>query len=144
INRTAEDVYRAWHDLENLPRFMSHLRSVRKDGNRSRWVAKAPAGMSAEWDAQIVNDKPGRLIAWRSLEGSEVRTAGSVHFNPTRDGRGTEVLVELKYDPPGGKLGTWLAWLFGEEPGRQVREDLQRFKEMMESGQGAARATASV
>jgi uncharacterized membrane protein len=117
---------------------MSHLKSVQKEGSRSHWVAKAPAGLSAEWDAEIVNDKPGRLIAWRSLEGSEVRTAGSVHFNPTPDGRGAEVLVELKYDPPGGKLGTWLAWLFGEDPGRQIREDLERFKGMMEGGEASA------
>jgi uncharacterized membrane protein len=138
INSPPDEVYRVWRDLENLPRFMSHLKLVTKEGNRSYWVAKAPAGMSAEWDAEIVNDKPGRLIAWRSLEGSEVRTAGSVHFNPTPDGRGTEVLVELKYDPPGGKLGTWLAWLFGEEPGLQIRDDLKRFKEMMEAGRAAA------
>jgi len=138
IDRPPEEVYRVWHDLENLPRFMSHLKSVKKEGNRSHWVAKAPAGMSVEWDAEIVNDKPGRLIAWRSLEGSKVRTAGSVHFNPAPDGRGTEVLVELKYDPPGGKLGTWLAWLFGEDTGRQIREDLERFKGMMESGEASA------
>jgi uncharacterized membrane protein len=137
INRPPEEVYRVWHDLENLPRFMSHLKSVKQEGNRSHWVAKAPAGMSVEWDAEIVNDKPGRLIAWRSLEGSEVRTAGSVHFNPAPDGRGTEALVELKYDPPGGKLGSWLAWVFGEEPSLQIRDDLNRFKEMMEGGEAS-------
>jgi uncharacterized membrane protein len=138
IDRPTDELYRVWHDFENLPHFMSHLKSVKTEGNRSHWVAKAPAGLSAEWDAEIVNDRPGRLIAWRSLEGSEVATAGSVHFTSAPGGRGTEVLVELKYDPPGGKAGSWLARLFGEEPSLQIQDDLQRFKVMMEGGQTAA------
>ena len=116
---------------------MQHLKSVTTEGLRSRWTAKAPAGMSVEWDAEIINDRPNRLIAWRSLEGSCVSTAGSVHFTPAPDGRGTEVLVELKYDPPAGKLGSWLASLFGEEPGRQIGDDLRRFKQLMEAGDAA-------
>src|SRR5438093_1363742 len=96
-------------------------------------VKRGPAGLKVEWDAEIINEEPNRLIAWRSLEGSQVSTAGSVQFNPAPGGRGTEVVVTLKYDPPGGKLGSWLAWLFGEEPSLQVRDDLRRFKQLAEA-----------
>src|SRR5262245_43497596 len=119
VNRPASEVYRVWRDLEGLPRFMSHLVSVKAEDSRSHWVARAPAGMQVEWDAEIVNDEPGRLLAWRSLEGSQIATAGTVHFRQAPGGRGTEVHVTLKYDPPGGKLGSWLAWLFGQEPSQQ-------------------------
>jgi uncharacterized membrane protein len=141
INRPVEDLYRYWRNLESLPRVMSHLESVTANGNRSHWVAKGPAGMSVEWEAEIINEEPDRLIAWRSLEGSQVSTAGSVQFSPLGFDRGTEVRVSLKYDPPAGKLGSWLAWLFGEDPDQQIREDLRRFKQQMESGEGAALAS---
>jgi len=140
IDRPPEELYRRWRDFENLPQFMSHLVSVKTDGRRSHWVAHGPAGMKVEWDAEIINEEPNRLIAWRSLEGSQVSTAGSVHFRPAPGGRGTEVVVSLKYDPPGGKLGSWLAWLFGEEPTLQVRDDLRRFKQLVETGAVATAA----
>jgi uncharacterized membrane protein len=137
IQKPAKDLYAHWRDFDNLPRFMQHLVSVQVDGLRSHWVAHAPAGMTVEWDAEIVTDEPGRLIAWRSLSGSQIATAGSVHFTPLSHDRGTEVRVTLKYDPPGGQLGSWLAWAFGEEPGQQIREDLRRFKQWMETGEFA-------
>lgn len=137
IHRSAPDLYAQWRDFENLPHFMSHLVSIETDGNRSHWVARAPAGLTAEWDAETVADEPNRLIAWRSLSGSQIATAGSVHFTTLPQGRGTEVRVTLKYDPPGGSLGSWLAWAFGEEPGQQIREDLRRFKQWMEAGEFA-------
>lgn len=135
VNRPADELYRRWRDFESLPRFMRHLVSVKVDGNRSHWVARGPAGSTVEWDAEIVNEEPGRLIAWRSLAGSTVATAGSVRFVAAPARRGAEVHVELKYDPPAGRLGSWLAWLFGEEPGQQVQEDLRRFKQLMEAGE---------
>jgi uncharacterized membrane protein len=135
INRPAADIYRFWRNLSNLPRVMRHLETVRVDGERSHWVAHGPLGHRVEWDAEIINDRPNELIAWRSLEGSEVATAGSVHFRPAPGGRGTEVHVSLKYDPPLGKLGSWGAWLLGEEPSLQVREDLLRLKQLMEAGE---------
>jgi uncharacterized membrane protein len=134
VNRSPEELYRFWRNLENLPRVMSHLQRVENRGNkRSRWVARAPMGLSAEWDAEIITENPSEAIGWRSLPDSQVATAGSVHF--TRAPGGTAVRVVLKYDPPGGKLGAWLAWLFGEDPGRQIDEDLRRFRQMMESGE---------
>jgi len=136
VERPAPGLYRFWRNLENLGQFMSHLESVKETGNnRSHWVAYGPLGYRAEWDAEIFNERPNELIAWRSLEGSTVDTAGSVHFKPAPQGRGTEVSVTLKYDPPAGKAGNLAAWLFGESPQQTVREDLRRFKQFMETGE---------
>jgi uncharacterized membrane protein len=135
INRSPEVLYQRWRNLENLPQWMGHVVSVKSEGDRSHWVARGPAGMQVSWDAEIVTDEPNRLIAWRSLEGSQIATAGSVRFTPLAHDRGTEVHVALKYDPPAGKLGSWLAWVFGEEPGQQIRSDLRRFKQQMEAGE---------
>jgi len=133
INRPASELYGFWRNFENLPRFMNHLESVRSiGGERTHWVAKAPAGTTVEWDAEVYNEKVNELIAWRTLEGSQVSSAGSVRFEEAPNG-GTEVRVSLKYDPPGGKLGALVARLFGENPERQIEEDLGRFKELMES-----------
>ncbi|MEA2712640.1 MAG: hypothetical protein QOK27_601, partial [Gemmatimonadales bacterium] len=104
VNRPREEVYHFWRQLENLPRFMDHLESVTVlDEDRSHWVAKAPAGTKVEWDATIQDEIENELIAWRSLEGSAVDTAASVHFRRAPGGRGTEVRVSLKYNPPAGK-----------------------------------------
>jgi len=139
INRPHQDLYRYWRNFENLPRIMNHLESVKATtGNRSHWVAKAPLGTTVEWDAEVINERDGELIAWRSLDGSQVETAGSVHFKPALAGRGTEVTVSLKYNPPGGKVGIAVAKMFGEEPQQQIAEDLNRFKQLMESGAAAS------
>jgi len=138
INRPPEDLYRFWHDFENLPKFMRHLKSVTVNGNRSHWVAQGPLGLSAEWDAEVYTDRRGEVISWRSLDGSEVDTAGSVHFRPLPGGRATTVRVVLKYDPPAGKVGDWLAKWLGEAPEQQIEEDLQSFKRLMEAGETAA------
>ncbi len=135
INRSAEDLYRFWRNFENLPRFMTGLVSVKTFGNRSHWVARGPMGTNVEWDAEIITEEPSRLIGWRSVEGSEVATAGSVHFMSAPGGRGTEVRVEMKYEPPAGKVGALIAKLFGEDPARQIQEDLRRFKQLMETGE---------
>lgn len=148
INRPAAEVYRFWHDFTNLPRFMYHLTSVRPaaDG-RWRWAVRGPAGRTVRWDAEIVEDLPDRLIAWRSVPGATVPNAGRVSFLPAAGGRGTEVRVELEYAPPGGALGRAVAALFGAEPTAQVRDDLRRFKQVIEAGEvvvsdGSPRGTA--
>ena len=141
INRPAAELYREWRQLDRLPRFMSHLREVKDlGGGRSHWVAEGPLGLSVEWDAEVVTDKPGEVIAWKSLDGSDVDTAGSVHFRPAPAGRGTVVRVSLKYRPPAGKVGAAAARLFGEAPEQQVREDLRLFKQLMEAGEVATTA----
>ena len=136
INKSVSEVYRFWRNFENLPRFMRHRESVRQlGGNRSRWRATGPAGVSVEWDAEILQDRPNEWIAWRSLPGAQVENSGSVRFSPAPGARGTEVRVQLQYVPPAGALGRTVARLFGEEPDQQVREDLHRFKQLMETGE---------
>jgi uncharacterized membrane protein len=135
ISRPREEIFHFWRNLENLPRFMDHLESVQVvDAQRSHWVAKGPGGTRVEWDAEIHNEIPNELIAWRSLPGSEVDHAGSVHFSPIHND-GTDVRVILRYAPPAGTVGAAVARLFGEEPSQQVAEDLRRFKQVMESGE---------
>lgn len=138
INRSPEELYGFWRNFENLPRFMNHLEEVRvTDRDRSHWVAKAPAGTSVEWDAEVYNEREGEFIAWRTLEGADVASAGSVHFERAPGNRGTIVRVVMRYDPPGGKLGALVARLFGENPDQQITEDLHRFKQLMETGEVA-------
>ena len=136
IDKSPEELYAFWRKLENLPRFMNHLQTVEEtDATHSHWVAKAPAGTNVSWDAEIIRDNPSELIAWRSTEGSTIPNSGSVRFVPGPEGRGTEVKVNLEYQPPGGVIGAAVAKLFGEEPQQQVNEDMLRFKQLMETGE---------
>lgn len=136
INKPVDEVYRFWKTFENFPKFMRHLVSVESlGGRRSRWRATGPAGLTVQWDADLIDDQEGERIAWRSVEGSQIENRGSVQFRPAPAGRGTEVRVQLEYRPPAGHLGRGLAWLFGEEPDQQIHQDLQRFKQLMEAGE---------
>jgi uncharacterized membrane protein len=133
---SPDEAYRFWSDFENLPRFMRHLDSVRPLGDRrSRWTMAGPGDTRLEWEVEIVEDRPGEVIAWRSAEEMPVSSSGSVHFRAAPVGRGTEVTLEVEYDPPLGVLGAALAKIFREEPGQQVRDDLRRFKQLMEVGE---------
>jgi uncharacterized membrane protein len=134
--RPVQEVYAFWRNFENFPQFMRHLESVTvTDERRSHWVAKAPAGMSVEWDAEIIAERENETIAWRSLPGSQVFNAGTVTFMPAPRGRGTEVRVDLSYRPPLGKLASKVAMLWREEPKQQVQDDLRHFKQVMEVGE---------
>ncbi|VTR95511.1 Cyclase/dehydrase OS=Gloeobacter kilaueensis JS1 GN=GKIL_2545 PE=4 SV=1: DUF2892: Polyketide_cyc [Gemmata massiliana] len=136
VNKPVADVYRFWRDFENLPRFMTHLLDVdTTTDNRSHWIARGPLGIKVEWDAEIVTDRPNQVISWRSLDGADVDTTGSVHFKELPHGRGTEVRVSLKYDPPGGKVGTALAKLIGQSPEAQIKADMRRFRQILETGE---------
>ena len=136
INRSVEEVYGFWRDLENLPRFMAHLESVRElDARRSYWKARAPLGTTVEWTAEIVEDRPNQLISWRSMEGSQVPNSGTVRFVAAPGDRGTEVHLHINYSPPAGVVGAAIAKLFGEEPSQQVDGDLRRLKQVLETGE---------
>ena len=136
VTKTPEEVYAFWRQLDRLPTFMAHLDEVRAtDGRHSHWTASAPFGRSVEWDAETTEDVPNERIAWRSLPDADVRNAGVVRFNPAPGGRGTEVRVELEYDPPFGKLGSKVAMLWREEPGQQVQDDLRHLKQVLETGE---------
>jgi uncharacterized membrane protein len=136
VARPVGEVYGFWRNFENLPRFMSHLETVEVlDERQSHWTAIGPAGMKLEWDAEMVEDRPNELISWRSLPGGHVDTAGYVRFRPAPGNRGTEIVVEMRYDPPGGVLGASIAKLFGESGQEVVTRDLQAFKNVLEVGE---------
>ena len=142
VNRSPGAAYAFWRHLQNLPRFMAHLESVDVDADgRSHWVAKGPAGSRVEWDATIVEDVSGQVLSWRSDESSSVPNSGFVRFTPAPGG-GTEVTVDLEVRPPLGAVGAAAARLFGEDPEQQVRDDLRRFKQVIETGE-VARSDAS-
>ncbi len=127
--------YRFWRDLSNLPRFMSHLERVDvTDATHSHWVARAPAGLQVDWDAKIINDVENKLIGWRSLDHADVVSAGSVRFRPASGG--TRITVHLQYEPPGGRLGDWIAEAFGRSPAQAIRADLARLNEELVRYQG--------
>jgi uncharacterized membrane protein len=142
LERPVTDLYRLWRRLENLPRFMSHLERVTETSDRrSHWIARGPAGLAVEWDAEIINEVENQVVGWRSLPGSDVVTAGSVNFDAVRGGRGTQISVHLQYALPAGRVGAAVASLFGSEPSQTIREDLRRFKRLLEAGE-VPRATA--
>ncbi|MCC5652273.1 SRPBCC family protein [Nostoc sp. XA013] len=136
INKSAEELYRFWHDFENLPTFMKHLKSVKVyNEKRSHWVANAPLDNTVEWDADILEDRENEFISWASVEGADIDNSGFVRFKKAPGDRGTEVKVVLEYNPPGGALGATVAKLFGEEPEQQIGDELRRFKMLMEAGE---------
>jgi uncharacterized membrane protein len=136
VTKSPDEVYGFWRRLDNLPTFMAHVEEVDVLGpTRSHWKVTAPFGQSVEWDAEVVDDQPGRRVAWRSVEGADVDNEGAVTFTPAPGDRGTEVHVTISYAIPGGKLGEIVARLLGEDPHQQLDDDLRRFKQVMETGE---------
>jgi uncharacterized membrane protein len=136
IRRPAEELFAFWREVENLPRIIKHPVGIKRVSDlASHWEVSAPGDRKVEWDATIINEHPNELIAWRSREEAEIPNAGSVRFHPAPGDEGTEVTVNLEYDPPAGKLGSLVAKLTGEEPAQQVEEALRRFKALMEAGE---------
>jgi uncharacterized membrane protein len=133
IARPPDELFHFWRNLENLPEFMEHIDSVRiLDDIHSHWVAMGPGGRLLEWDAEIVNARPGEMISWQTLPGADVQSAGTVRFTPA-DG-GTLLRVVLEFHPPGGLLGARIARFLGRDPAGQLSRDLDRLKEIMETG----------
>jgi uncharacterized membrane protein len=131
-----EVVYGFWRRLDNLPRFMTHVKEVHDlGGGRSHWVAHGPADVPVEWDAEIINEVPNEVIGWRSIAGSDIATAGSVHFSTARQGRSTQISVNLQYAAPGGHASRLLAFVLGRDPAHMIREDLRRVKQLLEAGE---------
>lgn len=117
--------------MENIERVTVY------DESHSHWVVAAPAGHTVEWDSMITEDVPDERISWASLEGASVRNSGSVDCYDSSNHRGTRVTVTIAYDPPAGALGRMVAKLFQREPKIQARQDLRRFKQLMETGEVA-------
>jgi len=143
VNKPREEVYNFWRKLENLPLFMKHLVSVTEiDEKRSHWEAKIPEGnpISVKWDAEIVKDEPGRLLSWRSLQGSTIDNAGKVEFRDALGDQGTELRVMITYRPPAGNIGSGIAKLMNPMFEKVVRKDVNNFKSFMDAGNVSALA----
>lgn len=141
INRSPGEIYSFWRQLENLPRFMQHVQSVTQSGDGiSHWVVKTVIDQTLEWDARIIEDKPGHMISWQSLEGADMHNAGSVWFTPAAGGHGTTVKVSMKYSPPGGMLIARMAKFFGGNAGKEMEEDLSQLKNLLEGPDATPRS----
>lgn len=137
VRRSAADLYAFWRDVSNLVGVVRHPVAITPiSGTESRWVVTGPPGArTVEWHAVVITDQPGETIAWRTREGAGVPNAGSVRFRPAPGDEGTEVTVEIRYEPPGGRVGAWFAKLAGKEPGQQLASTLRRFKALLEAGE---------
>jgi uncharacterized membrane protein len=136
LNCSPKEAYKFMRDFENLPYFMRHLESVKvADELHSRWVAIGPLGQTIKWDAEIVNEREGELIAWRSLPGSDIEVDGFVQFRPAPGNRGTIVFARVHYRPPAGAIGDALVKILGKDPSFLMRQDLRRLKALIETGE---------
>ena len=144
INRPRDDIYAFWRDFSNLPRIMENVERIEAlDDRRSSWLVKAPGGSTVEWESGVTEDEPGRLIAWQSVEGADVKSSGRIEFLDAAPGRGTMVRATFAYDPPAGGIGEWIAKLFQREPNVQARRDLRRLKQYLETGEVTSSAGPS-
>jgi uncharacterized membrane protein len=135
VNRPVDELYSFWRDFQKLPQIMNFLDSVEVNGQHSHWKATAPADIALEWDIEIVEDRPNEAIAWRSVEGAKLENSGSVSFKPAPSEWGTEVTLNLDFNPPGGVLGDIAAGLFGATPDMFATKALPRFKAIVETGE---------
>ena len=142
IRKPRAELFAFWRDFQNLPKVMENLVSVRPSGGQGRsvWTIRAPAGRTVEVETEIAREVEGELIAWRSVEGSDIDTEGRVTFEDAPGERGTRVGLIIAYDAPGGAVGRVAAKLFQREPAIQARHDLKRFKMLMETGEIATSA----
>jgi uncharacterized membrane protein len=144
ITRPRRQLYDEWREFTRFPRFMENVEAVEKlDAKRSRWTIKAPAGTTVTLVTEMIDERPGEAIAWKSTPQSDVATTGEVLFRDAPPGRGTIVSLVLSYDPPGGAIGKLAAKLFQREPAIQARRDLRRFKQLMETGEVTTNASPS-
>ena len=136
VFRPPREVFAMWRNLENLPRFMSHLESVKADDDkRSHWVARIAAPARLEWDAVIDEEHENESISWQSAPGSDVEQAGSVYFRAVPGRNATEVRVVLSYKPPAGAVGAEVAKFLSTITDHQIKEDLRCFKAIVEAGE---------
>jgi uncharacterized membrane protein len=143
IRKPRAELFAFWRDFTNLAGFMENLERVQvKDPatGRAVWTIKAPAGRTVDVETEIVREIENELIAWRSVEGSDIDTEGRVSFTDAPGERGTQVKLLVAYDPPAGELGRAVAKLFLREPAIQARHDLKRLKMLMETGEIATSA----
>ena len=131
ISAPIDEVYRFWHNFENFPLFMEHVKEVLVQNGISTWKVAGPAGSSMEFQSHITRDVPNESIAWETIPNSQIHHTGVVHFEQNWDG-GTRVTVQMTYMPPAGIVGHKVAELFGVDPRQAMQEDLSRLKVLLE------------
>jgi uncharacterized membrane protein len=143
VEAPVERVFEFWNDFENFPRFMSHVREVKRTGpDRTHWMVAGPGGTPIEWDAVVTRRVPNDEISWRTAEGSLVEHGGTVRFRPVGSAQ-TQIEVSMTYRPVGGALGHGLAALFGSDPERVIADDLARLATQLRGGRAAAGESGS-
>lgn len=139
IHATPEEVFRLWANPENYPRFMEHVRDVRKiaDG-RYHWIVDAPGGTTIEWEGEITHYEPNKKVGWKTVPDAPVHQTGFTRLDQNEDGS-TRLDVQMTYSPPGGFLGHTVASIFGMDPKHQMDDDLVRFQSLLEHGKTTAK-----
>ncbi|WP_158795486.1 SRPBCC family protein [Pedobacter sp. L105] len=133
VNAPREKVYQFWRELANLPKFMTHLKSVEERGKYSQWVANTPGNLiDLSWNAEITREKEGEYLGWQSMKGSKIDNAGKIEFSDTLNETGTELHIEINYFPPAGSIGRGLVSLFNGGFEKMIKQDIQNFKHYVE------------
>jgi uncharacterized membrane protein len=141
INKSPAECYAFWRNPTNVPRFSPMIQSVTAlDERRYQWTARGPMGMRSEWTTEFTVDQPGEKLAWHTVDEGLFSHAGVVHFEQAPGGRGTHMKVSMHYRVPGGRAATTLAKLIGHDPESELREDLRRFRQLLETGEIATTA----
>ena len=119
--------YNQWTQFESFPKFMTGVEEVRQlDDKHLHWKVKV-AGASREYDAEITEQRPDQIIAWQSS--GDTDNSGSVEFEQIDDVT-TRINASIGYQTEGltEKIGDAL-----NAPERQLKNDLAKFKEFIES-----------
>lgn len=136
VNCTPQEAYRLWRDLENMPLFMNHIESVtRVDNRRYKWVAVTPLGVKLQWNIEIDTDREAEMISWHSMPGSDIGVSGEIQFRPAPANRGTLLVVVVEYRPTARGTSRVLSSIVGKTPSLFLRQDLRRFKALVETGE---------
>ena len=137
IGKPRSEIFAFWREFQNLVPIMENVESIQPTGGDGRavWRIKAPAGQTVDVETEIVREEKDKLIAWRSVEGSDIDTEGRVEFADAPGERGTRVTLIISYQPPAGAAGKAIAKMFLREPQVQARHDLKRLKMLLETGE---------
>ena len=133
VNAPASECYDQWMRFEEFPQFMVHVKSVTRQGDRRwHWIVDGPLGKKLEWDAEMDGNERDRIISWHSVSEPEVGVQGAVLFEELSPGL-TRITSTIQYEPPAGVMGELVGQVFSN-PQQMVRQDLDNFKKLMESG----------
>ncbi len=136
IARSPEELYSFWRDEHNLARIMAHFAEVTPGPDSStHWRVRGPVQQVFEWHSRLISDEPGHKIAWETLPGTEIPNRGEVVFKSAPDGMGSEVSLQMQFEPPLGAAGARLIKALNKVPRAVAGKALRRFKSLVETGE---------